>query len=372
MSELIITKTGENKSFNYDERFNKLTNLTENKNLLITKNENIYYQTGYKGSAGRLFILNGEKYLFVDTRYFEYASTVAHKTNVVLSKHTYDDTLFTFVRENKVDNFVIAKEGLLLDDYENIKKKLEGLNVNISVCDKSIDNLRVVKEKEEIEIIKNNLLSAEAALTKTLPFIKEGITEKDLAAELEYRMRLEGGDKSAFDTILLFGERSSLPHGVPSERKLKCGDNILMDFGLSRDGYKSDITRTFFFGKGSNFEEMSKIYSIVKKAHNNAMEKICTGMSGIDADNKAREIIVGSGYGNCFGHGLGHGVGLEIHEAPRVSFLSDKPLEGGAIITIEPGIYKPLLGGVRIENMAIITKDKCVSLNSTPTDLVVI
>lgn len=368
---LKITESKENKKFDYDNRIKRLTDLT-NQTILITKNENIFYLTGFKGTAGWLLIHNSKKYLLVDSRYFEQAVKITHKTSVVLVANNYEGALVDLLKSIKVKEITIAKNGLYLSDYENIVLALVNASIKISVNKANIDNIRITKEKEEIKILKDNLNRAEKAMTKTLAFVKEDMSEMELAAELEYQMRKEGGDKTAFDTILLFGERTSLPHGMPSDRKLKFGDNILMDFGLSREGYKSDITRTFFFGKGEKFEEMSKIYNIVREAHKKGIEAIHSGISGKDADNVSREIIKSNGYGNYFGHSLGHGVGIEIHESPRLSPIIDNILEGGTVVTVEPGIYIPDLGGVRIENMVIVTKDGGVSMNDTPTDLIVL
>ena len=371
MCKLTLTESGENKKFNYDARLEKLLKLT-NENLLIIKNENIFYLTGFKGTAGWLRISSGKKYLFVDSRYAEYASKVTHKTTVILVAGAYSDAAAEFCRENSINEISVAKDGLYLSEYETIVSAMVNNSIKISISKINVDIIRTVKEKEEIKIIKDNLNRAEKAMIKTLAFVKEGSSECDIAAELEYQMRKEGGDKTAFDTILLFGDRTSLPHGIPSDRKLKLGDNILMDFGLSKDGYKSDITRTFFFGKGKNFEEMSKIYNIVKDAHNKGIRAIHSGISGKEADNSAREIIKNNGYGQYFGHSLGHSVGLEIHESPRLSPLANHILEGGCIVTVEPGIYVPNLGGVRIENMVIVTKNGGVSMNDTPVDLIIL
>ncbi len=368
---LKITESRENRKFDYDNRIKRLTDLT-NQTVLITKNENIFYLTGFKGTAGWLLIHDSKKYLLVDSRYFEQAIKVTHKTFVVLVANNYEGALVDLLRSIKVKEITIAKNGLYLSDYENIVLAIVNASIKISVNKANIDNIRITKEKEEIKILKDNLNRAEKAMTKTLAFVKEDMSEMELAAELEYQMRKEGGDKTAFDTILLFGERTSLPHGMPSDRKLKLGDNILMDFGLSREGYKSDITRTFFFGKGDNFEDMSKIYNVVREAHKKGIEAIHSGISGKDADNVAREIIKSNGYGKYFGHSLGHGVGIEIHESPRLSPIVDNILEGGTVVTVEPGIYIPYLGGVRIENMVIVTKDGGVSMNDTPTDLIVL
>ncbi len=371
MGKIKIEKSSEKQLFNYKSRLEKLLNLTT-ENILITKLENIFYLTGFKGSAGWLFISNAQKYLLVDSRYFEVASQVTDNTNVVLVANLYEDTLYLLLEELSIKQFTIAKNSLYLNEYDNIVSKMTSHSIKVSTTNIDIDIIRSTKEKEEIKIIKENLNKAEVALTKTLAFIKEGVSEQELAAELEYQMRKEGGDKTSFDTILLFGERSSLPHGVPTERKLKFGDNILIDFGLSKNGYQSDITRTLFFGRGNNFDRMSKIYNIVKDANEKSVEAIKHSVSGKSIDLIARDIIKTNGYGEYFGHSLGHGVGIDIHELPRLSPFWDNTLQSGNVVTIEPGIYIPNIGGVRIENMAVVTKDGCSILNNTPIDLIVL
>jgi len=372
MSELKIEKTKENKSFNYDNRFNNLLKVLGDTTLLITKIENIYYLTGFKSSVSIFVIHESQKYLITDSRYFDSALDSAHTVNLILSKNTYNETLIMLLKYLGVKSISIAKEGILFTSLESITNVLIKYGIHIDLSDIKIADLRAIKDKEEITIIKDNLYRAEIALTKTLPFFKEGVTEKEMASELEYKMRLEGGDKTSFDTIFLFGERSFMPHGKSSDIKLKHGDIILIDFGMNRNGYNSDITRVFFFGKNEHFEEMSKVYNIVKQAKDEVIEKIYAGMSGFEADRIARDVIEKAGYGDYFTHGLGHGVGLEIHETPSLSPFLDCTLERATVITIEPGIYIKNKGGVRLEDMVIVTKNGAVRLNTTPTDLIVL
>lgn len=373
-TKLQTVDTGINESFEYDLRFEKVLKVLDGLDTLIVKNENIFYLTGFQGSAGRLLIKDNKKYLFVDSRYFEFATKVAHKTTVinVIGGASYNDALLIFLKSENIKELVIARDSLYISDFYEIEKTLKPNNITLTLSHFSLDEVRNVKDKKEIEILKDNLVRTEIALTKTLSIVKEGMTEKELAAELEYRLKYEGGDKTSFDTILLFGERSSLPHGKPTDRKLKHGDIILMDFGLSRLGYKSDITRTVFFGKGESFEKMSKIYNIVKEAQDNAINNIKAGITGDKADEFARSVINKNGYEDYFQHGLGHGIGIEIHENPRFSPSYDKVIERGTMVTVEPGIYLPDIGGVRIENIVIVTEKNAVSINTTPTDLIVL
>ena len=373
MSELEIKNTKENKSFNYDNRFNNLLKILGNTDtLLITKVEDIYYLTGLKSSVAMLLIHDSKKYLMIDGRYFDLALDSAHNVNLLLVKNTYNETLITLLKYLDIQSINIVKEGILFSSLESITNALIESSIHIDLSDIKIADLRAIKDKEEITIIKDNLASSEIALIKTLAYLKEGVTEKEIASELEYKLHLEGGDKTAFSTILLFGERSAMPHGMPSNNKLKHGDIILFDFGMNRNGYNSDITRVFFFGKNEHFEEMSKVYNIVRNAKDEAIEKISVGMTSFEADKVARDVIEKAGYGEYFIHGLGHGVGLEIHETPCLSPILNHRLERSNVITIEPGIYINDKGGIRLEDMVIVTKNGLVRLNTTPTDLIVL
>ena len=360
------------KNYPYKKRLENLLNLNNSKSLIVKKIENIFYLTGFWGSAGILIIHNGSKYLFVDSRYFEYASNNTIDTVVLLVESSYYKSIIEFLKKEKINNIDIEKNGLSYEDYESMTNIFTENAIGFTIVDSIISNLRISKDKEEIEIIKDNLLMTEKALTKLLAFLKEGVTELDIARELYYIINVEGGEKTSFDSIVLFGERSSLPHGRPSDRALRYGDNILLDFGIVKDGYRTDITRTFFLGKGDNFEYMSRIYDAVRMANLEATKNLHTGMACKDVDAIARNVLKEYELDKYFGHGLGHGVGLEIHENPFLNAHSKLFLEKASIITIEPGVYVPNIGGVRIENMVLVTKECGVSLNNTPIDIIVL
>lgn len=203
-----------------------------------------------------------------------------------------------------------------------------------------------------------------------LNYLKPGLTELEAAFELEMFLRKEGAQALSFDTILVSGVRTSLPHGVPSEKKLEKGDFITMDFGCIVDGYCSDMTRTVALGKVS--QEQKEVYNIVLEAQKNGCDAIRQGLSCRDADKACRDIITDAGYGEFFGHGTGHGVGLEIHEAPTLNARSDEVLEENMIVTIEPGIYLPKQFGVRIEDLAIVTASGIINLVKSDKELIVV
>lgn len=358
-------------SFNYKKRLSESLNILGEKSTVIVKMENIFYLTGFFGSAGMLLIYNRRKYLFVDSRYYEYAKKCTDETSVILAKESLLKELIRFIKKEKINEIQIEKEGLSFILYQTLTEITSENAIALSIIESAVEIIRESKEKEEIEIIKENLFLAESILTKTMAFFKEGVSEKDIAAELEYRIKLDGGDDKAFSTIVLFGSRSSLPHGVPGETKLKHGDIILIDFGVRKHNYASDITRTFFFGKGKNFSKMSKIYEHVKKANLIATKAVHTNADTDKIDKAARDYLKKQKLDKYFGHNLGHGVGTEIHEKPTLSPNSKTQLKKASIITIEPGVYIENIGGIRIENMILTTKDKGVVLNTSPVDIII-
>ena len=209
---------------------------------------------------------------------------------------------------------------------------------------------------------------AEEALEATLKHLKSGVAERSIAALLEYEFKIRGAQGASFDTIVLFGERSSLPHGKPGDRTLAAGDIVLVDCGCVLDGYCSDLTRTFVFGRipGDWFGE---IYEITRRAQEQALQNVHSSAAAKDVDAGARTIITEAGYGEKFGHGTGHGVGLEVHEAPRLNAESSAVLETGMVVTVEPGIYMPGQGGVRIEDLLVVTDDGSRNFNRLSKEL---
>ncbi|HOV70267.1 MAG TPA: M24 family metallopeptidase, partial [Clostridia bacterium] len=218
---------------------------------------------------------------------------------------------------------------------------------------REINEIRSVKDEQEIEAIKAAQAITDAAFEYIKGSIKEGVTENDIVAELEYFMRKKGAT-TAFPSIIAFGAHSSMPHAVSGNTRLHYGEIVLLDFGAKLNGYCSDMTRTLFFGKPA--DELKRIYGIVLEAQTRAINSMYEGILCRDADAVARKFIEDSGYGNAFGHGLGHGLGVECHEAPRLSPKSTWKLLANMVVTVEPGIYLPGVGGIRIENMCVIRK----------------
>lgn len=257
--------------------------------------------------------------------------------------------------------------GITFAEHERWAKALSGDTTSHATI---ADELRLVKSREEITLIRKASELAEGVLTDIVPQLKTGAIEKEIAAQFEFEFKKRGATAASFDTIALFGAKSSLPHGEPAQKKLTPGDIMLFDFGCRLDGYCSDMTRTYVFEKspGDWFDE---IYNVTLEAQLAALDAVKPGAIGQDVDGIARTIISNAGYGDYFGHGLGHGVGIEIHENPRLNKESKTVLEPGMIVTVEPGIYLPGKGGVRIEDLLVVTENGCDILTKETKNLTV-
>lgn len=234
-----------------------------------------------------------------------------------------------------------------------------------------LTEMRLVKSADELAIIRRAQSVTDEAFTYVLSRIAPGRTEVEIALDLETYMRRHGAESVAFDTIAVSGVKTSMPHGVPSDKRIERGDFVTMDFGATVDGWRSDMTRTVAVGTVS--DEQREVYEIVRRAHRAALDTVCAGVSCVQADAAARDVIAAAGYGDCFGHGTGHGVGIDIHEAPRLSpSAKGEVLRAGSVVTVEPGIYLEGRFGVRIENMVIVTETGCEDLTRASSALCVI
>jgi len=336
--------------------------------VLITKRENITWLSGFSGTSAWLVLSREESVLITDFRYEEQAARQAPLFNVRIFKGDPCNAI-----KELIDRFDIRKLGfeeyhVTCEQYSEYTNKLDP--VEMVPLGGLIQKLREIKDPEEISFVKKAVAIADKAFSRILDYIRPGVTELEIAAELEYFMRKEGSSAPSFETIVASGLRSSMPHGLASEKKIAPGDPVTMDFGATYSGYCSDLTRTVFVGQPS--DELRKIYGIVLEAQLKAEEALRAGLYGKDIDSVARKIISDYGYGDCFGHGLGHGVGKEIHEEPRLSPSGLKKLEPGMIVTIEPGIYDNKIGGVRIEDMAVVTENGAEILTRSPKQMIVL
>ncbi len=354
--------------FSTDKLWNEISAFSDA--ALIFSEENRRYFTQFPSSDGALLVYGGKAVFFTDSRYTEAATKCIGEENVIDSSNLYEK-LGKIFGENGVKTVAVESNRLTLAEFDELKNKLSGIEFNTSsdLAD-AIERIRIVKEDSETEKIKAAQKIAEDAFSHILTFIKEGMTEKEIALELDFYMLSHGAEAVSFKTIAVAGANSSMPHGVPGEYRIQQGDFITLDFGATVDGYHSDMTRTVALGEPS--EKQKEVYEVVLKAQTAALEALKDGITGVEADKIARDIIEEAGYGKNFGHGLGHGVGVEIHESPRLSPKAPHTLKSGHVVTVEPGIYLPGEFGVRIEDMALITDDGCINLTSCKKELIIL
>ncbi|MGN1047345.1 MAG: M24 family metallopeptidase [Eubacteriales bacterium] len=337
--------------------------------IIITSELNQYYLSGFSFTDGYVLVTRKKSYLITDFRYIEAAQkTVGKEFEIIMPDSSMGMEIAALLRENGVKRLYFEDKTLSCADYLRFGELFEGIELVRGGSD-VIEALRERKTADELELIGRAQKITDAAFAHILDFIKPDMTELEVALELEFFMRGQGAQSVAFDTIAVSGVTSSMPHGVPTAKKLEKGF-FTMDFGARLNGYCSDMTRTVVLGKAD--AEMKKLYNTVLKAQLAGIEKIKEGESCFEADKAARDIIGNAGYRGCFGHGLGHGVGMFIHEAPRLSpkVSPEKKLEAGHVVTCEPGIYIPGKYGCRIEDMLAVTENGTIDFTKSPKELI--
>lgn len=336
--------------------------------LLVKKACNLRYLTGFACDAGLLLAARGGSVFFTDSRFIEAAEKAIGCCAVENSAR-----LPELIRDycKKLNVRILAGEASVMTvaAAERYAAMLpEGVSLVFGgTADGLINALRAVKSDDEVEKIKNAQAIAERAFTHVLDVVRPGVTERAVKTELDCFMLKNGAERTAFDTIAVGGKNSSLPHGAPSDRALEAGDLLTLDFGAVWGGYHSDMTRTLAVARCGAQER--EIYALVLAAQEAALGVLRAGISCREADAAARDVIDAAGYGAYFGHGTGHGVGLEIHEEPTLNPRGDGVLRPGNVVTVEPGVYLPGRFGVRIEDMALITRDGCENLTRSPKAL---
>ncbi|EGO65023.1 M24 family metallopeptidase [Acetonema longum] len=355
---------------NFRRRIEAIRDLIAGKGLdgaFISSPQNKYYLGGLFSSSGYIVITRESQYLMVDSRYFVEAKAKTDLFQAVLLSvdHSVEHRL----------NSIIAAEGLATIGFEGkelsydaVRSLQEGVNCDLFSLD--LGKIRAVKEPEEIEAIQQACAIADAAFRHILGYVREGMSEKAVENELLRFMRAQGGQKESFDSIVASGVRGALPHGKASDKPICRGELVTLDFGAKYNYYCSDITRTFALGKCP--AELAGVYEVVRAAGDAAMRMAKPGVALGELDYAARKLIGESGYGQYFGHNLGHGLGLQVHEYPAVALESGELLREGMVITIEPGIYIPDAGGVRIEDDILIIGDGCRSLTHSARELITV
>ena len=337
---------------------------------LITSPVSRQYATGFKSSAGIVFITQQKSYFLIDGRYYEKAAEQADGVEVILLTDMRKQ-LYSIIEEHGIRVISIENKTVTVSELEEYMKLFSTLTVDPSGwLSSTLEKMRIIKSQEEIQKIEAAQRIAEAAFQKLITAIRPGMTEKQVASVLDFYMMDLGADGISFDTIAASGINSACPHAVPTDKPLQSGEFLTLDFGAVVDGYHSDMTRTVVIGKPD--EEMAKVYNAVWGAQSDAIKAVHADVTGKLVDSVARSTLDAWGYEKYFTHGLGHGVGLEIHEAPTVSAKSPFTLHEGMVITIEPGIYIPHRYGVRIEDMVVVTTDGCIDLTKAPKTLIYI
>ncbi len=337
---------------------------------LIVSEENRRYFTGFPSSAGVLLVARGGSVFLTDSRYIEAARGAVTGCEVE-ELTSLAGQLPALMKAYGVKRLLLEAGRVTLSQAERYRRMLPGVELDTGdTLDECVDALRMVKDKEEKGCIVRAQRIAEQAFERILSFIRPGVTEREVALALEYDMLSHGAQALSFETIAVAGVYSSMPHGVPSDTKISRGDFITMDYGAVVDGYHSDMTRTVAVGEVS--EEQRQVYDTVLRAQKAALAALRPGVACAQADRAAREVIEAEGYGSCYRHGTGHGVGIEIHEQPVLSPSSAQVLAPGHIVTVEPGIYLPGRFGVRIEDMAFLTREGYENLTCAPKELIVL
>lgn len=338
--------------------------------MLITGKANRFYATGFDATDGMAIVTKDDAYFFTDPRYIEVAEKEIKGAKVlcVSDGHgkSYSDMINKIAKQCGIETLGFEEDQMSYAGYMSYSQKIKPRLVPNA---QAVLEQRAVKTPEEIEVMVKAQRIAEKAFNEVLGMISTDMTEKELALELLYAMMKNGAEDKSFDTIVVSGEKSSMPHGVPGDEKIKKGF-LTIDFGAKYKGYCSDTTRTLCIGKPT--EEMKKVYYTVLSAQKAGIEAAKAGVSGYDIDKAARDIIDGAGYEGLFGHAFGHGLGVEIHELPRASRSYMEKIPEGAVISAEPGVYIPGKFGVRIEDVLVITKDGSENITKLDKELVVL
>jgi Xaa-Pro aminopeptidase len=332
---------------------------------VLAKPQNVVYLSGFTGSAGLAVITERGATLVVDFRYVEQAAAQAPAFDRVQAGGPLVETAAEVLRRLDARRAGVEEEFLPVGTFRKLAASAAPVEV---VPVEGLDRIRWTKDPDEIEAIRRAQRVAEAAFGDILPLIRPGAVERDIAVALEERLRRRGAQRLPFDVIVASGPRAALPHGIAGDRIIGRGECVTVDFGAVVDGYCSDCTRTLVTAPAS--AQHREVYALVLAAQQAALAGLRAGLTGREADALAREVIAAAGHGDAFGHSLGHGVGLAVHEGPTLSPREDAVLTAGAVVTVEPGVYLPGWGGVRIEDLAVITRDGCENLTALPKDLI--
>jgi len=341
--------------------------------LMVLVEQNRRYLSGYTGedtqfdeTAGVLFITANHLILATDSRYQLQAQNEAPSYEVICYKKGLEKEMSGIVDRLNIRTLGFESVRLSFSQYQKILRELDAhqhLQTDLVASENIVEKLRMVKEQHEIQAVKDALTMAENVFYELIEHLKPGMTEKEVSWQMEKRMREKGADALSFPTIVASGPNSALPHAIPTNRRIKEGEPVLFDWGVKLNGYCSDISRTVILGRPD--DHFKKVFQTVYEAQQKAIEAMKPGMTGKEVDKVARSLIDDTEFKGKFSHGLGHGTGLAVHEAPRLSPLKEDMLEPGMVFTVEPGIYIPDWGGIRLENMVVMREDGAEVLNES-------
>jgi Xaa-Pro aminopeptidase len=338
--------------------------------VLLTSDINRRYYTGFPSSAGTVILTRDQAYLIIDSRYHGAAVSAVKNAAVILQDKLFEQ-IAQLLEKHGVKNLGIEEQQVSLAEFEVFKEKLPAVHI---LHDAGISGLinkqRRKKTQSELDNMRKAQDLADQTFAYILGYIRPGLSEKDIALEMEFYSRRNGSEEASFSFIVASGENSAVPHAVPGDRTIRNGDFIVFDFGCVINGYHSDMTRTV--GVGAVSEKQKHVYETVLRAQRAAMEVIKPGAACAAVDKAARDLIDSAGYKGLFGHGLGHSLGLEIHEPPNFNPSSDVVLEPGFVLSVEPGIYIPGEFGVRIEDVIAVTEDGFINFMASEKDLVIL
>jgi len=339
--------------------------------LLVTRLPNVCYLSGFTGSAGMLLVTNDDALLITDGRYVQQsreqldAVGVSARIAIAATPAEQREVLATATKGHA--RLGLEAHGVTWAQQRAFTEWLA--DVDLVPTESCVEVLRAVKEPGEVARIRAACAIADDALTAVLPTLHDSPTEREFARSLEWAMRERGAVRTSFDTIVAAGPNGSKPHGRPTDRAIGAGELIVIDFGCVVDGYCSDMTRTVSVGDPG--EHARRVWEVVAESQRAGRAAVRAGVGCATVDRASRAVIEAAGWGETFAHGTGHGVGLEIHEAPRVSATADATLETGHVVTVEPGVYLPGVGGVRIEDTVVVTPDGAETLTEFPKSLVI-
>lgn len=356
-------------------RLAKLQRIVKDKGLdalLVSHLPHIQYLVGYTGSNGLLIVpAQGKPHFFTDFRYKAQVKleVVGAKISIVERDRFIQDALVERQLFSDYDSLGFEKAHISFTLYDFLRTKFR--HVKLVPEMEMVEKLTMIKSEDEINVLRGAAAIGDKVFEKVLDILKPGMTEREVAAEIAYQTRLLGGERDAFNIIVASGERSALPHGAASDKKIRKNELVTLDFGCVFKGFNSDMTRTVAMGRVST--ELQKIYEIVRVAQQRTIDKVHAGMNAREIDTIARDYITLHGYGSKFGHSTGHGLGIEVHEMPSLNQRGERfKLDANQVVTIEPGIYLEGVGGVRIEDDIVVRRENCEVLTTSPKDSLIV